>query len=142
MFFRRLVHGVAIDREHRIYVSDRDNDRIQVFTEDGQFIDEWPDIKGPPGIYIDQSEQVWVMPTTLGQISQYRCGGRAPVPVWLLLLHLGWLQRRFLAAVPDEPGQRGQPSTTAGTSPSTRPSRTWTRGSSVGQPMPIQPSAD
>ena len=70
-----LVHGVAIDREHRIYVSDRNNDRIQVFTEDGQFIEEWPDIKGPTGIHIDQSEQIWVMSTTLNQISQYSTEG-------------------------------------------------------------------
>ena len=47
-----LVHGIAVDRDHRIYVSDRDNNRIQVFTEEGQFIEEWPDILGPTGIYI------------------------------------------------------------------------------------------
>ena len=35
-----LVHGVAIDQKHRIYVADRTNNRIQVFTEKGQFIEE------------------------------------------------------------------------------------------------------
>jgi hypothetical protein len=70
-----LVHGVAIDRQHRIYVSDRDNDRIQIFTEQGDFIEEWPDIKGPTGIYIDEAERVWVMSTTLNQISQYNLQG-------------------------------------------------------------------
>jgi hypothetical protein len=70
-----LVHGVAIDREHRIYVSDRDNDRIQVFTEDGEFVEEWPDIKGPTGIYIDERENAWVLSTTLNQILQFNLNG-------------------------------------------------------------------
>ena len=70
-----LVHGVAIDRERRIYVSDRDNDRIQIFTEDGQFIEEWPDIKGPTGIYIDENENAWVLSTTLNQILKFNLNG-------------------------------------------------------------------
>jgi DNA-binding beta-propeller fold protein YncE len=71
-----LVHGVAIDADYRIFVSDRDNDRIQIFTENGEFIEEWPDIKGPTGIYIDENERVWVMSTTLNQISQYSIDGQ------------------------------------------------------------------
>jgi hypothetical protein len=70
-----LVHGVAVDREHRIYVSDRDNDRIQIFTEDGQFIEEWPDIKGPTGIYIDANDNAWVLSTTLNQILKFNLDG-------------------------------------------------------------------
>jgi peptidylamidoglycolate lyase len=35
------VHNVVIDREGRVYVTDRINRRIQVFTGDGKFIYEW-----------------------------------------------------------------------------------------------------
>jgi hypothetical protein len=70
-----LVHGIAVDREHRIYVSDRDNNRIQVFTEQGEFIEEWPDILGPTGIYIDERENVWVLSTTLNQILEFNLNG-------------------------------------------------------------------
>lgn len=70
-----LVHGVAVDRDRRIYVSDRDNDRIQVFAEDGEFIEEWPDIKGPTGIYIDERDNVWVLSTTLNQILEFDLNG-------------------------------------------------------------------
>ncbi len=70
-----LIHGVAVDREHRIYVSDRDNNRIQVFTEGGDLIEEWPDITGPTGIYIDERENVWVLSTTLNQIIQFNMNG-------------------------------------------------------------------
>lgn len=70
-----LIHGVAIDHQRRIYVSDRDDDRIQVFTEAGEFIEEWPDVKGPTGIYIDERENVWVLSTTLKQILKFDLNG-------------------------------------------------------------------
>ena len=66
-----LIHGVGMDRDHRVYVSDRDNNRIQVFTEDGEFIEEWPDITGPTGLHIDENENIWVISTTLNQILKY-----------------------------------------------------------------------
>ena len=33
----RLVHSVAVDRQGRVYVVDRANQRIQVFTGEGNF---------------------------------------------------------------------------------------------------------
>ena len=37
------VHGIAADPETgRVYVSDRTNRRIQVFDENGMFVDQWP----------------------------------------------------------------------------------------------------
>ena len=37
------VHGIAADpMTRRVYVSDRSNRRIQVFDENGQFVDQWP----------------------------------------------------------------------------------------------------
>jgi peptidylamidoglycolate lyase len=35
------VHNVVVDREGRVYVTDRMNRRIQVFTGDGKFVSEW-----------------------------------------------------------------------------------------------------
>jgi len=70
-----LIHGIAVDSDLRIYVSDRDNDRIQIFTEEGEFIEEWPDIKGPTGIYIDENEDVWVVSATTNRILKYNRDG-------------------------------------------------------------------
>lgn len=37
------VHGIQVDPQtHRVYVSDRENHRIQVFDENGKFLDMWP----------------------------------------------------------------------------------------------------
>lgn len=34
-------HGIALDSEGRLYVADRSNSRIQVFTRDGAFLRQW-----------------------------------------------------------------------------------------------------
>ena len=66
-----LVHGIAVDRAGRIYVSDRLNHRIQVFTEDGDYIEEWPDIYDPVAIFIDESDAAWVLDATLNRMLKY-----------------------------------------------------------------------
>tara|TARA_B100001123_G_scaffold296211_3_gene330428 strand:- start:19505 stop:20629 length:1125 start_codon:yes stop_codon:yes gene_type:complete len=71
-----LIHGIAVDRDRRIYVADRENDRIQVFTENGEFIEEWPDVTNPAGIFIDDNESVWVVSATLNRLIQYNKNGQ------------------------------------------------------------------
>ena len=66
-----LVHGLAVDREHRVYVGDRTNNRIQIFTEDGEFIEEWTDISDPVGVFIDENDGVWVISAKLNRILKY-----------------------------------------------------------------------
>jgi len=71
-----LVHGLAIDRSHRVYVGDRNNNRIQIFTEDGDFIEEWPDVSDPVGIVIDEHDAVWVTSGRLNRILKYSTAGQ------------------------------------------------------------------
>ena len=66
-----LVHGVAVDRDRRVYVGDRTNNRIQVFTENGEFIEEWPDVSDPVGVYVDENDSVWVISATLNRLLRY-----------------------------------------------------------------------
>jgi peptidylamidoglycolate lyase len=70
-----LVHGVAVDRARRVYVADRTNNRLQVFTEDGRFIEQWPDITDPVGVYVDENESVWVVSAALNRILKYNRDG-------------------------------------------------------------------
>jgi hypothetical protein len=66
-----LVHGLAVDRDRRVYVGDRSNDRIQIFTEDGEFIEEWPDISDPVGVFADENDAIWVISARLNRILKY-----------------------------------------------------------------------
>ena len=71
-----LIHGLAVDRDGRIYVADRMNHRIQVFTEDGEYIEDWPDIYDPIGILIDENDNFWVLDATLNRILKFTLDGR------------------------------------------------------------------
>ena len=39
--FRGPVHGIALSRDGLVYVTDRQANRVQIFTRDGEFVDEF-----------------------------------------------------------------------------------------------------
>lgn len=55
------IHAVAVDSQRRVIVSDRNNSRVQVFTENGDFIEEWPNMRRPNSIHVDAEHDVWVL---------------------------------------------------------------------------------
>lgn len=77
-----LLHGLAVDRDGRIYVGDRTNNRIQIFTSDGTFIEEWRDIYDPVDIWIQEDGNVWVLSARLNRLLKYSTDGE-------LLYHWG-----------------------------------------------------
>jgi sugar lactone lactonase YvrE len=53
-------HALAFDSRGRLYVGDRQNNRIQIFNQDGAFIAEWKQFGRPSGIYIDPNDVMYV----------------------------------------------------------------------------------
>lgn len=51
-----VPHALAIDSKGRIFIADRYNNRIQIFSQDGKLIDIWTQFGRPSGIYIDQND--------------------------------------------------------------------------------------
>ena len=51
-------HDVAIDKQGTVYVCDRENFRIQVFTPDGEFVTQWTGLNMPADVYIDQEKDI------------------------------------------------------------------------------------
>jgi sugar lactone lactonase YvrE len=45
-------HGLALDSRGRLFVADRGNNRIQIFDQEGKFLEEWKQFSRPSGIYI------------------------------------------------------------------------------------------
>jgi len=45
-------HALDIDPQGRIVVADRSNNRLQIFDQDGNFIDAWKQFGRPSGLYI------------------------------------------------------------------------------------------
>ena len=60
-----LPHCVRVDPRNRLMVADRENNRIQFFTLDGEYIEEWGDLLQPDTIYIDADDLVYI--AELGQ---------------------------------------------------------------------------
>ena len=55
-----LPHGIAVDAEGRVYVCDREADRIQIFSPDGEFLSEWTDTQRPTHICFDSLGRAYV----------------------------------------------------------------------------------
>lgn len=56
----RVVHGVQVDPRGRVYVSDRENGRIQIFSPEGEFLAQWRNLDRPEQVAIDANNIVYV----------------------------------------------------------------------------------
>lgn len=57
------AHAIAVDSRGRVIVGDRRNIRIQVFDDDGTFLDQWTRFGPPSSIYIDAADVMYVTDT-------------------------------------------------------------------------------
>ena len=55
-----VPHSVRISQGGRVYVADRENDRVQIFTAEGEYLDQWTDFERPAGVHIDANQIVYV----------------------------------------------------------------------------------
>lgn len=53
-------HAIWVDRANRVLVADRENDRVQVFDREGEYLAEWRDFYHPMDIYEDGRGMVFV----------------------------------------------------------------------------------
>ena len=66
----RLPHAVWIDRKGRLLIADRENDRVQVFDQNGRLLRVWPTkLIGPAVIYVDADDIVYIVEHNSGQVS-------------------------------------------------------------------------
>jgi DNA-binding beta-propeller fold protein YncE len=77
------VHGIIVDGSGNVLVADRDNDRIQFFTSDGEFLTEWTHVQRPSNIIIDPADRFVIAEATwfagkhsmrLGEITRTKLG--------------------------------------------------------------------
>ena len=55
-----LPHGVAVATDGRVFVCDRENDRIQIFSPDGEYLGEWTDTQRPTHLVFDAQGRAYV----------------------------------------------------------------------------------
>ena len=97
-------HGIATDRNRRVYVADRANHRIQIFDENGTYLDQWTGLRQPNDIVIAADQRVWVADGTNAKVLEYDQNGK--------LLYswgtYGTFPGAILGAAPDGGGRGGQ----------------------------------
>ena len=55
-----LPHGIAVHPDGRVFVCDRENDRIQIFSPDGEYLAEWTDTRRPTHLVFDARNRAYV----------------------------------------------------------------------------------
>ena len=53
-------HGVWVHTDGRVFIADRENNRMQIFSPDGEFLTQWTDMARPCDIFIDADLTVYV----------------------------------------------------------------------------------
>ena len=56
----RVPHGIAVDAGGRVFVADRENSRLQIFSPEGIFQDEWTDMARPCQVTFDPAGNLYV----------------------------------------------------------------------------------
>ncbi len=74
------VHGIAVDpTTRRVYVNDRNNSRVQVFDEDGNYLDEWNFGPRPPmdihSFIVTSDQKLWAADQGTHKILGYDLDG-------------------------------------------------------------------
>jgi sugar lactone lactonase YvrE len=55
-----------MDSRGRLFVADRENNRIQIFDQDGRLLDEWRQFGRPSGIFITRDDTIYVADSESG----------------------------------------------------------------------------
>jgi DNA-binding beta-propeller fold protein YncE len=61
----RLPHFITVDKQERVWVPDRENNRIQIFNAQGNLLTQWPGLVRPTDICIDDDGIVYVTDLSL-----------------------------------------------------------------------------
>lgn len=57
------VHGVCVDKQGWVYISDRTNARVQIFNPQGELLGIWTDVRHPNNMSIDSAGNFYVAET-------------------------------------------------------------------------------
>jgi len=73
-------HGIGVSADGRVFVCDRENDRIQIFSPDGNVLDIWEEVQRPCQVFMAADGSVYVaeLPWAQGATS----GRRGEIPAY------------------------------------------------------------
>ena len=87
-------HGLAFDSKGRLFVADRNNNRIQIFDQEGNFIEQWTQFSRPSGIFIDAKDNIYVADSESNSVRAH--------PGWKRGIRIGHVKDGYVTAfIPD-----------------------------------------
>jgi len=72
------VHSIGISRDRRLFVADREHHRMQVFDENGKFLEMWPTGHDSAVLahIVTQDDFIWMADWTTDRLVKYDLNGR------------------------------------------------------------------
>ena len=102
----RTLHGIAIDMQGRVYVADRNNNRIQLFDQQGKHLSTWLQFGTPSGIAFDDKGNIFVADSESDSVNN---------PGWEQGIRIGDVRTGFVHSFILDQG--GDPRTQTGSGP-------------------------
>ena len=75
-YYMNTVHAIVIDKKNRLYVSDRANHRVQIFDENGKFLDAWTGVPLPYSFLMTDDQYLWSASGQTSKFTKYDLNGR------------------------------------------------------------------
>ena len=72
----RVPHWIWLDKQERVWICDRHNNRIQIFNSKGKFLDQWTDLFLPAGLTIDEKEEIVYVAEISRRVSIFTIEGK------------------------------------------------------------------
>jgi NHL repeat-containing protein len=76
-----IPHAIAMDSRGRIFLGDRQNNRIQIFDQDGNYLDQWLQFSRPSGVFIDKNDIIYVADSESESVAKNHDGWKRGIRV-------------------------------------------------------------
>jgi DNA-binding beta-propeller fold protein YncE len=110
-----LPHAIVLDARGRVYVGDRENNRVQIFDQDGKYLDQWKETGAPYGLFLTAAGRMFIADgraqavTVLNEQGKRigRWGQKGRGAGQLEAAHWVWVDSRGAVYVADTGNKRG-----------------------------------
>ncbi|HEY7302393.1 MAG TPA: peptidyl-alpha-hydroxyglycine alpha-amidating lyase family protein [Xanthobacteraceae bacterium] len=76
-----IPHAIAMDSRGRLFLGDRQNNRIEIFDQDGNYIDQWFQFSRPSGVFIDRNDIIYVADSESESVAKNHDGWKRGIRV-------------------------------------------------------------
>jgi DNA-binding beta-propeller fold protein YncE len=134
------VHAVDIDRNRKVYVSDRGNGRIQIFDENGKYLDQFGGLRQPQHVMVTADGNLAIIGGNNNKFVKYDLNGKMITSWGTMGTFPGgiWNPHQFSV---DTDGNLYIAEATGGRTQKFRPRAGADRSRLVGPPPPLMPLA-